>query len=128
MIRDLNGIVLTDSPDLTGDAESVHQELAGALTAAGLYPKEAAAMIETWRDSWFEEGMRIFTLCRAKRWMRCCRSRSRLRPAHRAGFRGTGRSAFTRNATYHRGGIGDRATQIHSGSMGGFCAHSATGF
>jgi hypothetical protein len=25
-----------------------------------LYEKEAAAMIATWRDSWFEEGMRIF--------------------------------------------------------------------
>ena len=23
-------------------------------------------MVETWRDSWFEEGMRLFYMCRAK--------------------------------------------------------------
>lgn len=62
VIRDLRGKALLDSPGLTGDVESVHQDLAAALTTAGLYPKEAAAMIETWRDSWFEEGMRIFYL------------------------------------------------------------------
>src|SRR5438132_371630 len=26
----------------------------------GLYPKEAAAMVDTWRDSWFEPGSRLF--------------------------------------------------------------------
>jgi hypothetical protein len=26
------------------------------LTAEGLYPREAKAMVETWRDSWFEEA------------------------------------------------------------------------
>jgi hypothetical protein len=62
VIHDLRGNTLLDSPDLSTGVESVHQELAGALTAAGLYTKEAAAMIETWRDSWFEEGMRIFYL------------------------------------------------------------------
>jgi hypothetical protein len=31
-----------------------------ALTAEGLYSKEAAAMVETWRDSWFgEQGLRV---------------------------------------------------------------------
>jgi len=29
------------------------------LVSAGLYQKEAAAMVETWRDSWFEEGARL---------------------------------------------------------------------
>ena len=62
VIRGLRGSAVLDSPALTADAESLHQELANALTAAGLYPKEAAAMIETWRDSWFEEGMRVFYL------------------------------------------------------------------
>jgi len=62
VIRDLRNSVTVESPNLTNAVESVHQELAGALTAAGLYPKEAAAMVETWRDSWFEEGMRIFYL------------------------------------------------------------------
>ena len=30
------------------------------LVAQGLYQKEAAAMVDTWRDSWFEEGLRLF--------------------------------------------------------------------
>jgi hypothetical protein len=30
------------------------------LVAEGLYPKEAAAVVETWSDSWFEEGARLF--------------------------------------------------------------------
>jgi hypothetical protein len=35
-------------------------ELEKMLLANGLYPEEASAMIETWRDSWFEEGTRLF--------------------------------------------------------------------
>lgn len=35
-------------------------ELEALLVAHGLYSKEAAAMIETWRDSWFDEGARLF--------------------------------------------------------------------
>ena len=62
VVRDLRGTVVLDPPDLTAAAASVHGELAEALTTAGLYPREAAAMIETWRDSWFEEGMRVFYL------------------------------------------------------------------
>ena len=31
-----------------------------ALVGQGLYRKEADAMIETWRQSWFEEGSRLF--------------------------------------------------------------------
>ncbi|HXB71348.1 MAG TPA: hypothetical protein VNY05_24140 [Candidatus Acidoferrales bacterium] len=62
VIRDLNSPVTLDMPELTADVTAVHKELGAALTAAGLYPKEAAAMIETWRDSWFEEGMRVFYL------------------------------------------------------------------
>ena len=62
VVRELRAPVALDPPELTADVTAVHRELASALTAAGLYPKEAAAMIETWRDSWFEEGMRIFYL------------------------------------------------------------------
>jgi len=47
VIRDLRGAVSLDSPYLTARVESVHEELAGALIASGLYAKEAAAMIET---------------------------------------------------------------------------------
>ena len=30
------------------------------LMGRGLFPKEAAAMVATWSDSWFEEGTRLF--------------------------------------------------------------------
>ena len=59
VVRDLRGSAVIDSPELTASTESVRQELAQTLNTIGLYPKEAAAMIETWRDSWFEEGMRV---------------------------------------------------------------------
>lgn len=55
-------IVLLDRPDLTGDIESLRQDLRAELTEQGLYPREAAAMVETWRDSWFEDGARLFYL------------------------------------------------------------------
>jgi hypothetical protein len=35
-------------------------ELEQMLIAQGLYPREAEAMVRTWRDSWFEEGARLF--------------------------------------------------------------------
>jgi len=34
-------------------------DLERILVAHGLYEKEAHAMVETWRDSWFEEGARL---------------------------------------------------------------------
>jgi hypothetical protein len=39
---------------------SLPDELRRMLVRHGLYPKEAAAMVATWGDSWFEEGTRIF--------------------------------------------------------------------
>ena len=66
-------------------------------------------MIETWRDSWFQEGMRIFYL--VPRQTVDAVLPLKIAPApgyHRAGLRGTGRSAFTRDATHHRGGVGDQ--------------------
>jgi hypothetical protein len=44
---------------LTSDVAALRRELAAALVSAGLYPKEAQAMLDTWRDSWFEEGIRV---------------------------------------------------------------------
>ncbi len=35
-------------------------ELERTLMDHGLFPEEAAAMVATWRDSWFEEGTRLF--------------------------------------------------------------------
>lgn len=42
------------------DLTLLGRELERILVAQGLYPKEASAMVETWRDSWFEEGTRLF--------------------------------------------------------------------
>jgi hypothetical protein len=47
--------------------ERLGQSMENALTEEGLYRREAAAMVKTWRDSWFEEeGVRVlYTLPRA---------------------------------------------------------------
>jgi hypothetical protein len=37
----------------------LRSDLETALVGQGLFPKEAQAMVETWRDSWFEEGSRL---------------------------------------------------------------------
>lgn len=46
--------------ELSGGTVELMDELRGILVSQGLYGKEARAMVETWRDSWFEEGRRIF--------------------------------------------------------------------
>jgi hypothetical protein len=43
-----------------GTVDELRADLEAMLTAEGLYAREAKAMVETWRDSWFEEGERIF--------------------------------------------------------------------
>jgi hypothetical protein len=41
-------------------SEKLGNALKESLVKAGLYPREAAAMVATWRDSWFEEeGVRV---------------------------------------------------------------------
>jgi hypothetical protein len=49
-----------DPPELTATVESLSRDLGDVLTSQGLYPDEARAMIATWRQSWFEEGSRLF--------------------------------------------------------------------
>jgi hypothetical protein len=56
----LKNQVTLQMPEATGDLASVTGGLEEILIAHGLYPKEARAMLETWRDSWFEEGTRLF--------------------------------------------------------------------
>lgn len=46
-------------PELTSDLASLRRDLAAMLVNQGLFPKEAEAMLETWRDSWFEPGLRV---------------------------------------------------------------------
>jgi len=46
-------------PDLDGSLDSLFSTLEGLLLSQGLFPDEARAMLETWKDSWFDEGCRI---------------------------------------------------------------------
>ncbi len=46
-------------PELNGTLGGLRHELEEQLTEMGLYRNEAHAMVETWRDSWFEEGLRV---------------------------------------------------------------------
>ena len=39
--------------------DSLLSDLEASLIDAGLYPDEAHAMLESWKDSWFEEGSRL---------------------------------------------------------------------
>ena len=48
------------TPALDGGLDRLTGELERVLVAEGLFAREARAMIETWRDSWFEEGSRLF--------------------------------------------------------------------
>jgi hypothetical protein len=58
-IRDLKDSAHVDAPPLTSSVDAIRKELTTILVQSGLYPKEAAAMLETWRDSWFEPGTRV---------------------------------------------------------------------
>jgi hypothetical protein len=51
--------IVLDSPVLTGSVDALCSELERILVNQGLYPDEAHAMVETWQDSWFEEGSRL---------------------------------------------------------------------
>jgi hypothetical protein len=55
----LAGQTVLDPPALTDSVGALCADLQGILVNQGLYPDEARAMVETWRDSWFEEGSRL---------------------------------------------------------------------
>ena len=50
---------ILEPPELTSSIDTLAAELEGSLVSHGLYPDEAHAMLETWNDSWFEEGSRL---------------------------------------------------------------------
>lgn len=60
VIDGFTGKTTIERPPLDKNIESLLYDLKVMLVASGLYEKEATAMIKTWRDSWFEEGMRVF--------------------------------------------------------------------
>lgn len=49
-----------ERPTLGKQITDLRQELKTILMSEGLFEKEADAMLNTWRDSWFEEGLRLF--------------------------------------------------------------------
>jgi len=61
-LHDLHDEAVVEAPSLDRDAAALREDLTAELVKAGLYQKEARAMLETWRDSWFEEGMRVIYL------------------------------------------------------------------
>ncbi len=50
---------ILDAPELSSTIDELGRDLEGILVAQGLYHDEARAMVETWRNSWFEEGSRL---------------------------------------------------------------------
>jgi hypothetical protein len=49
---------------LTRTVAELTAALETSLVRHGLYAREAKAMVDTWRDSWFEEGTRVFYVLR----------------------------------------------------------------
>jgi hypothetical protein len=50
---------LLEPPEPQHDGTVILLQLERILIANGLFEREAHAMVETWRDSWFEEGARL---------------------------------------------------------------------
>ena len=59
IVRDSSNQLTIGRAPLDGDLESLCADLEAMLIQEGLYQREAAAMVETWRDSWFEDGTRL---------------------------------------------------------------------
>ena len=59
-IETLGKETTVERPETNKTLAEVLSELEKTLVSEGLYEKEARAMIETWKDSWFEEGLRAF--------------------------------------------------------------------
>ena len=64
--REVNSLregALLDPPVLgvsqNASLDSLLSDLEASLISSGLYPEEAHAMLESWKDSWFEEGSRL---------------------------------------------------------------------
>jgi hypothetical protein len=55
-----SGEITSERPPLDKNLDALIQDLRQTLISSGLYEKEADAMIKTWRNSWFEEGLRVF--------------------------------------------------------------------
>lgn len=56
-VRHMTAAGVSIDPEVVGQQPTA--ELEQLLLDHGLYPEEASAMLDTWRDSWFEEGTRL---------------------------------------------------------------------
>ncbi len=59
-------LAVLERPELTSTIDDLGRDLETMLISQGLYADEAHAMVETWRDSWFEEGSRLLYLVPAE--------------------------------------------------------------
>jgi len=57
--RNVTGETAIDPPVLDSTFPRLQKDLETMLVEQGLFAKEAHAMVETWRTSWFEEGSRL---------------------------------------------------------------------
>jgi hypothetical protein len=56
----VKGEAIQEIPKADANLSALKLDLEKILAARGLFPAEAHAMVETWRDTWFEEGSRVF--------------------------------------------------------------------
>lgn len=66
MVDKISKEIIAGRPAANRTLNDVLAGLEKLLVAEGLYEKEAKAMIKTWQDSWFEEGLRVFYILPAK--------------------------------------------------------------
>lgn len=59
MVGTVEKSAVAETPSLDRTVEQMRKDLESTLIGQGLFAKEARAMVETWRDSWFEEGSRL---------------------------------------------------------------------
>jgi hypothetical protein len=59
LVGTLNDEATVNLKSLQDNWAGLLMDLEQVLVSQGLYQKEARAMIETWRDSWFEDGTRL---------------------------------------------------------------------
>src|SRR5258708_3006597 len=59
MLGPLRGQAAYAPPELSSSLDSLSTALEGILISQGLFPDEAHAMLESWKNSWFEEGSRL---------------------------------------------------------------------
>lgn len=58
-VSDLGEGATLEMPVLKDSGAEASEAILSVLGEQGLYPDEARAMLETWKDSWFEEGTRL---------------------------------------------------------------------